>query len=330
MKRTGEPISRHGQHRMVECPDCEKKMRSNNLRTPHNASKNVLSHNTPKNIPDSSRVEHLDSIELSTAHGKHQTVECPHCQKKMGSTKLKAHIPTHNIMKPCKFCKNDFRSDRLLKHEALCQSKVDESLCSRSSVERLDAEEQCASVSGFFKSYQLQVEKSGDYDEVISNTCTAAKDLLTKLLKKHPIKAQVVIGLSFYRQTLGEKVLSEKIFRSICEPLLMGDDVEDFLGRAKTYIKARIEEYEKYGSGWIFDELKCSHLEAPKYTPLRGAGTVRIPKVVKNMHSVLNISSPDNKCFLYCLLAKLQENKARSKKIPLKPTDEKKKKKNPF
>ena len=324
MKRTGESISRHGKHQMVECPQCGKKMRSNNMK------RHMLTHKTPK-IPepprDRSGDERLDSEEQQGGDGRHLTVKCPQCSKTMRSDKLNTHMLTHSPSKPCRFCKNDFRSDKLRKHEALCQAKVDESLCDRSGVERLDSEERCASVSGFFNSYQLEVEKSGDYDEVISNTCTAAKDLLNKLLKKHPIKAQIVIGLVFYRQTSGGKVLSEKVFRSICEPLLLGDNIEDFFSRVKIYIKARIEEYERHGSGWVFEELKCSHLEVAKYTPLRGSGSVKIPRVVKNMHSVLNISSPDNKCFLYCLLTKLQENKPRPKKISLKPTDEKKKKK---
>ena len=55
----------------------------------------------------------------------------------MRSDKLKGHILTHNIMKPCKFCKKDFRSDRLLKHEVLCHSNVDESLCDRLGVEHV-------------------------------------------------------------------------------------------------------------------------------------------------------------------------------------------------
>ena len=83
----------------------------------------------------------------------------------------------------------------------------------------------------------------------------------------------------------------------------MGDNIDEFFGRVKVYIKSRIEEYERFGSGWIFDELKCSHLEVAKYSPLSGSGNVRIPLKIKKMRSVLNITSPDNKCFLYCLVA---------------------------
>ena len=118
----------------------------------------------------------------------------------------------------------------------------------------------------------------------------------------------------FYKKPAGIKEYSEKVFRSICEPVLPGNDITGFFTRVKTYILARIIEYERNGSGWIFDSHKSSHLHVAKYNPLRGAGHVKIPEKVKKMKSVLNIESPDDRCFLYCLLAKLypvQTNPAR-------------------
>jgi hypothetical protein len=56
------------------------------------------------------------------------------------------------------------------------------------------------------------VEKSRDYDVIISNTCITAKSIVTELLKKHPVKAQILVSLSFYKQPEGEKEISEKPF----------------------------------------------------------------------------------------------------------------------
>ena len=165
---------------------------------------------------------------------KNRTVECPYCNKKMRSDTLKEHILTHNIKKPCKFCKKDIRSDLLLKHELLCQSKVDENLCNRYAGvhNHLDVDSTCSSVSGFFQSFELDVKKSADYDQIISSTCEAAKAKLGDLLQNHPIKAQIIISLSFYKQIHGEKDTSDKAFRSLCEPLLAVDNIDDFLSRA--------------------------------------------------------------------------------------------------
>ena len=120
------------------------------------------------------------------------------------------------------------------------------------------------------------------------------------------MKAQIITSLKFNKtDASGERVESEKVFRSACEPILIGDEINGFLGRAKETIRIGIDVYQRYGSGWIFDKLCTSKLEIAKYSPLSASGSVRIPKKLKNIRSVLNIKSGDNKCFLYCLLAKL-------------------------
>ena len=103
-------------------------------------------------------------------HGKHRKVECNQCGKSISANKLQKHLKTHNPMKSCRFCKKSFRSDMLLKHEILCQSKVDERLCNRSGVEHMESKESCDSVKGYFKSFELKVGDSPDYDEIITNS----------------------------------------------------------------------------------------------------------------------------------------------------------------
>ena len=247
------------------------------------------------------------SADTKSQRNKHLMVECPKCFKRMRSDKLKRHLPAHNSKHPCNSCKKLFRSDKLARHEVLCHSHIDESLCNRYSGvhEHMDNDEHCSSVSGYFRSFDLNVEKSSDYDQILADSCTAAKKKITQILRAHPIKAQLVISLSFHKHVHGEEERSEKMFRSICEPLLLGDNVDDFLSRAKSYIRHGIETYERLGSGWIFDDLQCAHIEIAKYSPLSASGKVSIPKKLNKMRSVLNIRSPDNKCFLYCLLAKL-------------------------
>ena len=235
---------------------------------------------------------------------KHAVVDCSKCGKKMRSDTLSRHMLTHNEMKECRFCKKPYRSDRILKHEALCQSVVDETMCDRrTGATRLDDCNSTSSISGFFRSIQLHVDPSNDYDNILDAVCQEAEPRITEYVAKHPVKAQIVLKMSFYKERVGEKEEAEKVFRSICEPIQSGNMVEEFLQRSRHYIKARIEEYEKLGSGWIYDKFQCAHLELAKYNPLSAAGTVVLPKKVKDMKSVLNISSNDNKCFLYALAA---------------------------
>jgi hypothetical protein len=193
----------------------------------------------------------------------------------------------------------------LLRHETLCKDKVDETLCNRNDCSWLETELECSSVKGCFRIYNLNIESSLDYDEILSNTNTSAKTLLQDLVSINPIKSQIVLDLEFYHDSYEGRDYASKIFRSIMEPLLVGDNLSKYLERAKAYIKGQIEQYERLGSGWQFNKFNKAWLEISKYSPLSGSGTVDIPKLIKDMKSVLNIKAPDNKCFLYCLLAKL-------------------------
>ena len=232
------------------------------------------------------------SVDSVVRKSKHAMVECPKCKKRMRSNNLKTHLLQHNEKVQCKFCKKDIRSDLLLKHETLCESSVDESLCDRragaSLLEECDHE---SSISGFFRSIELPVTSSKDYDNILDETCELSKEHLSSYVSRHPVKAQIVIKFSFYKEKAGEREEMDKVFRSLCEPITFGDDVGAFLRRAKQYIKARIEEYHTLGSGWLFKEFHCAQLELAKYKPLVASGNVSIPKVVRDMKSVLNIKS---------------------------------------
>ena len=236
---------------------------------------------------------------------KNRIVKCPTCQRCVRSDTLNKHLKTHNPSKKCNYCKRFVRSDLLLRHETLCKDGVDETLCNREDCTWLESELESSSVKGCFRIYNIDIENSVDYDVILSNAAAKASAFLQNLVSIHPVKSQIVLDLEFYHDSYEGRDYANKIFRSIMEPVLVGDNINKYLARAKTYIKGQIELYERQGSGWQFYQFNKAWLEISKYSPLSGAGTVDIPKLVKYMKSVLNIKAPDNKCFLYCLLAKL-------------------------
>ena len=236
---------------------------------------------------------------------KHRVVECPTCRKRCRSDVLNRHMKTHNDSNECRYCKKLVRSDLLLRHETLCKDNVDETLCNRNDCSWLETDLECSSVKGCFRIYNIDIENNLDYDEILSNVTTVANTFLQDLVTVHPIKSQIVLDLEFYHDSYEGRDYASKIFRSIMEPVIAGDDLGNYLSRARSYLKGQIELYERLGSGWQFNKLNRAWLEVSKYSPLSGGASVDIPKLIKGMVSVLNIKAPDNKCFLYCLLAKL-------------------------
>ena len=180
--------------------------------------------------------------------GKHLQVECSKCGKSVRSDNLTRHIATHNEQIPCSYCKKNIREDKLPRHEVLCRNKVDETHCNRTSGihQHIDDDLDCSSVSGYFNTYTLSIHSSSDYDDVLNQTCAAAEEKLLAYLSKHPIKAQIIISLLFYKNNAnGDREESEKSFRSQCEPLLIGDDVNQYLERCKEIIRLEIDTYER-------------------------------------------------------------------------------------
>ena len=159
----------------------------------------------------------------------------------MKSNKLNRHLATHNENKMCRYCKKEIREDKLEKHEVLCKDKVNEKHCNRTDgiCEQVESDPDCSSVAGLFNSYTLKVDDTSDYDIILNDTCDAAKKKLVEYLIKHPVKAQIIISLVFYKNDAsGERVESEKVFRSVCEPLLIGNDIGEFLTRVNETIRS--------------------------------------------------------------------------------------------
>lgn len=236
---------------------------------------------------------------------KHIKVQCPTCNQQMRSDKLKRHMKIHNPDRECRFCKKMIRTDLLFRHMVLCRDQVDETLCNREDCTLLQSNLESSSVEGCFRKFKLNIEKSRDYEKLLSNAVAAAGACIQDLVSQHPIKAQVVLELGFFHDSYEGREYANKVFRSIIEPIILGDDLEKYLTRSRIYLKGQIELYERNGSGWQFEGLHAAFLEASHYHPLAGSGKVKIPPTVKKMKSVLNVNAPDNKCFLYCILAKL-------------------------
>ena len=133
-------------------------------------------------------------------HGKHRIIHCPHCDKALRSDHLKRHIQTHNIRKECIHCSKLIREDMLFKHQLICRTNVKEQECNRfSGVQLMNDLSFRSSISGCFRTFELNVVSGKDYDDVLDKTCQEAKSRILDVLQHHPIKAQLIITLDFHR-----------------------------------------------------------------------------------------------------------------------------------
>ena len=229
---------------------------------------------------------------------------CPECGISISSRYLSSHLKTHLPMLTCPNCPRLVREDKMPEHAILCNDGIDERLCNRECVDHLP-ECDSSSVSGFFRRWDLDVSPSDDYDTMLSNVTESAKPILENVLQSNPVKSQITISVGLTHEEIdGSASYTEAYFKTRIEPILIGDDLDTYLARVAAQLRMKIQDFERLGSGWVYDSLILARLELARFVPLTAGAYIEIPKKIKDMHATVNIESTDNRCFLYCLLAK--------------------------
>lgn len=108
-------------------------------------------------------------------------------------------------------------------------------------------------------------------------------------------------------------------FCSNAERILSSLVIYAKIDKAFRKILESIDSFVRNGSGWTIKQIEFIDIHLGNYRELRGgcAHAVKLPIRLKNKKSLLNILCHDNKCFLYCIAAKLfpaKNNKGRVSK----------------
>lgn len=96
-------------------------------------------------------------------------------------------------------------------------------------------------------------------------------------------------------------------FCSHAERVLSSFMIYSKIDKAFRKILESVDSFIRNGSGWSIKNIEFLDIHLGNYRDLRGgcAHAVQLPVRLKNKKSLLNIKCSDNKCFLYCIAAKL-------------------------
>jgi hypothetical protein len=70
-------------------------------------------------------------------------------------------------------------------------------------------------------------------------------------------------------------------------------------------ITEKVDNYQMYGSGWIFHRVEQIFIEVTQFQPPTGAGHIPLPKSLAAKKGVVNLANKDEKCFQWAILAAL-------------------------
>ena len=141
------------------------------------------------------------------------------------------------------------------------------------------------------------------------------KRLIEKKLKKMThIKFTFRIKVKLWKLELEEVIFSRPWFRSNVEIVYSKDDIIGAIDKASEQIMTSYDGYLKEGSGWSLSDVICSEVSFYKYVPLKGGYLSRhLPIPYRDMRSIISFPRlPNQKCFLYCVLAGLFPQKKRN------------------
>ena len=70
-------------------------------------------------------------------------------------------------------------------------------------------------------------------------------------------------------------------------------------------LNAKIEDFNRRGSGFVLERITRFVLAVSTYRPLHGSTFVPTPKWLMNKHCIVNVKNSDNKCFLWSIISAL-------------------------
>ena len=144
------------------------------------------------------------------------------------------------------------------------------------------------------------------------------KDALSGLLRRKidefkNIKVIASLHIEFIKPLTG--VTTQPYMNSSTHVLFNEDEIEQTIHDIIDELNQRIANFQREGSGWVFDKIIDFHVSIHKHAPLHGSSYMDVPRDVGNTKAVINIKNKDNMCFKWSVLAALHPVKKHSERV---------------
>ena len=155
---------------------------------------------------------------------------------------------------------------------------------------------------GFDKSFQYDITDDSD---VLNNPDWEAE--FNETLKHELSLHECMKFQSTWRVSLKKKddVESKPYFNTKMETVVDVNEIPKIFSSMKQSLKARLDSYQKEGSGWVFNQTLGLYLNVHKYDPLKASSYIDLPPIIKNKQACINPKNKDQKCFMWSILAQI-------------------------
>jgi hypothetical protein len=157
--------------------------------------------------------------------------------------------------------------------------------------------------------YTFKIGNSESYSDV--NEFLQATKQMIKFIIKEQLTFQGAIKSNLFLEceminAVGEVQLCN--YKTANFALYHASDINEHLKKSFAKVIRKIEECASKESGWSLHEIKTLEHRTNKFVHFRGSSDLRLPEVIKNTESVINVQNLDNECFKWSVLASFVKN----------------------
>ena len=167
--------------------------------------------------------------------------------------------------------------------------------------------------SGFDECYAFDVSTEEAPIDFLNSKKDALSGLLSSKIDEFKnIKVIACLRIQFVKPLTG---VTTQPYMNSSTHVLLNDEIEQTIHDIIDELNERIANYQREGSGWVFDKIIDFHVSVHKHTPLHGSSYMDIPRDVGNTKAVINVKNKDNMCFKWSVLAALHPVKKNSERV---------------
>ena len=168
------------------------------------------------------------------------------------------------------------------------------------------------------KRYKLNVKYIHSPIEEIFSKKNVIENILKdnlKTMKSLKFNYGLEITFKVISKVVGSMVgLIKETIWSRPQILINESEIDEKIKLVNSDIIHRIASYSMTGnSNFVISKINTQYIDILQYKPLKGSSYIELPKELKNPKmGLINIKNEDQKCFAYCLLYHLHQNKIKN------------------
>ena len=162
---------------------------------------------------------------------------------------------------------------------------------------QLVVEEGKSALGGFAKQFFIRGDDSVSPREFLLK----ARGHVVKLLQENPqTKVQCVLNCKMSRMIGDEEIVDEPFFHSRQKKNL-GTNGWEIAVEMENEIIENLENFNRGGSNWIFEEVVFLEIHFARWNPLRGSSWIALPPALQKKKALINMKNNDDMCFKWCI-----------------------------